>query len=67
MAPLAYLVPGDPIANMYGSLYGGQPMIQAFSFLSDLKLGQYVKLAPRVTFCMQMAGKGISYWSYEVT
>ncbi|KAH9833309.1 OPT oligopeptide transporter [Rhodofomes roseus] len=52
----AYLVPGDPVANMYGSLYGGQPMIQAFAFLSDLKLGQYVKLAPRVTFCMQMAG-----------
>ncbi|KAH9919806.1 OPT oligopeptide transporter [Fomitopsis serialis] len=52
----AYLVPGDPVANMYGSLYGGQPMIQAFAFLGDLKLGQYVKLAPRVTFCMQMAG-----------
>ncbi|KZT63319.1 OPT superfamily oligopeptide transporter [Daedalea quercina L-15889] len=52
----AYLVPGDPVANMYGSLYGGQPMVQAFAFLGDLKLGQYVKLAPRVTFCMQMAG-----------
>lgn len=42
---------------MYGSLYGGQSVVQALNFLQDLKLGQYVKLAPRVTFCMQAAGK----------
>lgn len=54
---LAYLVPGNPVANMYGSLYGGQSVVQALNFLQDLKLGQYVKLAPRVTFCMQAAGK----------
>ena len=53
----AYLVPGDPVANMYGSMYGGQSIYQALSFLQDLKLGQYVKLAPRVTFCAQAAGK----------
>ncbi|PCH35316.1 OPT oligopeptide transporter [Wolfiporia cocos MD-104 SS10] len=52
----AYMVPGNPVANMYGSLYGGQPITQGINFLSDLKLGQYTKLAPRVTFCMQLAG-----------
>ena len=34
-------------------------MTQALNFLQDLKLGQYVKLAPRVTFCMQAAGKDV--------
>ncbi|KAH9931204.1 OPT oligopeptide transporter [Amylocystis lapponica] len=52
----AYLVPGRPVANMYGAMYGAHPMQQGIAFLQDLKLGQYCKLAPRVTFCMQMAG-----------
>ncbi|TFY65225.1 hypothetical protein EVJ58_g2107 [Rhodofomes roseus] len=52
----AYMVPGNPVANMYGALYGGQPISQGIGFLQDLKLGQYVKLAPRVTFCMQITG-----------
>ncbi|KAI0784380.1 OPT oligopeptide transporter [Abortiporus biennis] len=52
----AYIVPGRPVANMYGALYGQHPMIQGIALLQDLKLGQYVKLAPRVTFSMQMMG-----------
>ncbi|KAH9949944.1 OPT oligopeptide transporter [Amylocystis lapponica] len=52
----AYMVPGRPVANMYGALYGQHPMQQGIAFLQDLKLGQYVKLAPRVTFCFQMGG-----------
>ncbi|KAI0071556.1 OPT oligopeptide transporter [Panus rudis PR-1116 ss-1] len=52
----AYIVPGRPVANMYGALYGQHPMIQGIALLEDLKLGQYVKLAPRVTFSMQMIG-----------
>ncbi|OSX60979.1 hypothetical protein POSPLADRAFT_1145819 [Postia placenta MAD-698-R-SB12] len=52
----AYMVPGNPVANMYGALYGGQPITQGINFLSDLKLGQYTKVAPRVTFCMQLGG-----------
>ncbi|KZT11134.1 OPT oligopeptide transporter [Laetiporus sulphureus 93-53] len=52
----AYIVPGRPVANMYGAMYGAHPMQQGILFLQDLKLGQYCKLAPRVTFCMQMAG-----------
>jgi hypothetical protein len=42
---------------MYGALYGQHPMIQGIALLQDLKLGQYVKLAPRVTFLMQMLGE----------
>lgn len=41
---------------MYGALYGQHPMIQGIALLQDLKLGQYVKLAPRVTFSMQLLG-----------
>ena len=52
----AYIQPGYPVANMYGALYGTQPMGQALWFLSDLKLGIYVKLAPRVTFSVQIVG-----------
>lgn len=52
----AYLVPGDPVANMYGALYGQHPQGQCILMLGDLKLGQYVKLAPRVTFAMQIIG-----------
>lgn len=56
---LAYILPGEPVANMYGALYGQHPMIQGIALLQDLKLGQYVKLAPRVTFLMQMTGESI--------
>ncbi|EJT98338.1 oligopeptide transporter [Dacryopinax primogenitus] len=52
----AYMVPGDPIANMYGALYGQTPMNQGIAMLQDLKLGQYIKLAPRMTFLVQLAG-----------
>ncbi|KAI0732699.1 OPT oligopeptide transporter [Fomitopsis betulina] len=52
----AYMVPGRPIANLYGGMYGAHPLQQGISFLQDLKLGQYCKLPPRVTFCMQMLG-----------
>lgn len=55
------MVPGNPVANMYGALYGGQPITQGINFLSDLKLGQYTKVAPRVTFCMQLGGQYIIY------
>ncbi|KAI0822753.1 OPT oligopeptide transporter [Trametes gibbosa] len=52
----AYMVPGEPIANMYGALYGQHPQGQCIAMLSDLKLGQYVKLPPRITFSMQILG-----------
>ena len=52
----SYLVPGNPIANLYGALYGQHPQGQCIAMLGDLKLGQYCKLAPRITFSMQILG-----------
>ncbi|KZT11109.1 OPT oligopeptide transporter [Laetiporus sulphureus 93-53] len=50
------LIPGSSQANMYFELYSSQSLVQAASMLGDLKLGQYTKLPPRVTFVVQIAG-----------
>ncbi|KIM91664.1 hypothetical protein PILCRDRAFT_810948 [Piloderma croceum F 1598] len=52
----SYMVPGDPVANMYAALYGSQPTIQGMALLQDLKLGQYIKIPPRVNFLVQILG-----------
>ncbi|KAJ7890764.1 OPT oligopeptide transporter [Mycena leptocephala] len=53
---VSYMAPGDPVANMYGALYGGQPTVQGINLLSDLKLGQYLKIPPKVNFLVQIMG-----------
>ncbi|CAA7268243.1 unnamed protein product [Cyclocybe aegerita] len=50
------LIPGKPVANMYFTMYGYNPVVQALSLLRDLKLGQYTKLPPRTTFAVQTVG-----------
>ncbi|KAH9478936.1 Oligopeptide transporter 3 [Psilocybe cubensis] len=50
------LVPGKPVANMYFTMYGYNPVVQSLNLLRDLKLGQYCKLPPRVTFTVQIIG-----------
>ncbi|KAJ7098484.1 OPT oligopeptide transporter [Mycena belliarum] len=50
------LVPGKPVANMYFTMYGYQPVVQAYSLTADLKIGQYTKLPPRATFAVQSVG-----------
>jgi uncharacterized membrane protein len=52
----ALVVPGKPLANMYFATFGFNSLYQAKLLLKDLKLGQYVKLAPRCTFIMQIFG-----------
>jgi hypothetical protein len=49
----AYLLPGRPLANLYFATFGYNSLYQAKNMLKDLKLGQYVHLAPRCTFAMQ--------------
>lgn len=44
------------VANMYAALYGGQPTVQGIKLLQDLKLGQYIKIPPRVNFIIQILG-----------
>nr|AGA20382.1 oligopeptide transporter 11 [Phanerodontia chrysosporium] len=52
----AFIHPGKPITVMYVNLYGNSTAFQTLAMLQDLKLGQYTKLPPRVTFAAQMAG-----------
>ncbi len=52
----AFMTPGKPLANMYFTLYGSNSVTQALGLLSDLKLGQYMKLSPKATFTMQILG-----------
>ncbi|KAJ7021594.1 OPT oligopeptide transporter [Mycena alexandri] len=52
----AFIHPGQPIPVMYANLYGNSTSFQTLYLLQDLKLGQYTKLPPRITFATQMAG-----------
>jgi OPT family oligopeptide transporter len=53
------MMPGKPVANMYFSLYGYNTVSQSLGLLRDLKLGQYTKVPPRVTFTVQMVGAAV--------
>ncbi|KAF7799677.1 hypothetical protein EIP86_010917 [Pleurotus ostreatoroseus] len=50
------IIPGKPVANMYFTLYGYNTVSQSLNLLRDLKLGQYTKIPPRVTFTVQTLG-----------
>lgn len=52
----ACMIPGSPQANMYFTLYGYNTLQQARGIIRDLKMGQYTKLPPRVTFTVQAVG-----------
>ncbi|KAJ5887188.1 Sexual differentiation process protein isp4 [Penicillium tannophilum] len=51
---IGYMQPGRPMAMMIFKAYGYITMNQALSFVTDLKLGHYMKIPPRVTFQAQM-------------
>jgi hypothetical protein len=51
-----YLLPGRPLANLYFATFGYNSLYQAKLLLQDLKLAQYVHLAPKCTFAMQIIG-----------
>ncbi|XP_058070625.1 oligopeptide transporter 3-like [Magnolia sinica] len=57
---IGYIMPGKPIANLLFKIYGRISTIHALSFLSDLKLGHYMKIPPRCMFTAQLAGTVIS-------
>ncbi|KAJ7132712.1 peptide transporter MTD1 [Mycena filopes] len=52
----ASLMPGSPQTNMFFTLYGFNTLEQALALVRDLKMGQYTKLPPRVTFTVQSLG-----------
>ncbi|KAH9608117.1 hypothetical protein KSS87_021791 [Heliosperma pusillum] len=53
---MGIILPGRPIANVCFKVYGYMSMAQAVSFLSDFKLGHYMKIPPRSMFLVQFIG-----------
>ncbi|KAL9238500.1 hypothetical protein vseg_012913 [Gypsophila vaccaria] len=53
---MGIILPGRPIANVCFKVYGYMSMAQAISFLSDFKLGHYMKIPPRSMFLVQFIG-----------
>ncbi|KAG8851135.1 hypothetical protein FRB96_009476 [Tulasnella sp. 330] len=68
-----YILPGKPIAMMMFKTYGSMAMAQAVTFTSDMKLGHYLKVPPRVTFCAQLSAAilagtvqlGVQAWMFS--
>ncbi|CAB4412293.1 unnamed protein product [Rhizophagus irregularis] len=65
-----YLFPGRPIANVYFKCYGYMAMHQCLSFVSDLKLGHYMKIPPKAMFTAQLwgtiIGAFVNYWLLQI-
>lgn len=57
---IGYILPGKPIANLLFKIYGRISTLHALSFLSDLKLGHYMKIPPRSMFTAQLVGTLVS-------
>ncbi|PIN14460.1 Sexual differentiation process protein ISP4 [Handroanthus impetiginosus] len=64
---IGYAYPGRPVANMCFKVYGYISMIQALTFISDFKLGHYMKIPPRAMFTAQLVGTIISVVVYTLT
>ncbi|KAF9212814.1 hypothetical protein CPC16_000866 [Podila verticillata] len=57
---IGYMLPGHAIANVTFKTYGYVVNVQALTFTSDLKLGHYMKIPPRVMFMAQIVSTVIS-------
>ncbi|KAL3846123.1 hypothetical protein ACJIZ3_003526 [Penstemon smallii] len=64
---IGYAYPGRPVANMLFKVYGYISMTQALTFISDFKLGHYMKIPPRAMFHVQVVGTLISVIVYTLT
>ncbi|CAB4267361.1 unnamed protein product [Prunus armeniaca] len=53
---MGLILPGQPITNVCFKTYGYISMAQAISFLSDFKLGHYMKIPPISMFVVQCIG-----------
>jgi len=53
---MGLIKPGYPIANVCFKTYGYMSMQQAVAFLSDFKLGHYMKIPPKSMFLVQFVG-----------
>ena len=50
---MGLIMPGYPVANVCFKVYGYMSMSQAVAFLSDFKLGHYMKIPPKSMFLVQ--------------
>uniref|UniRef100_A0A7N0VET7 Uncharacterized protein n=1 Tax=Kalanchoe fedtschenkoi TaxID=63787 RepID=A0A7N0VET7_KALFE len=64
---IGYIYPGKPLANVAFKTYGYISMVQAQSFLSDFKLGAYMKIPPVSMFIAQLVGTIVSSVVYFST
>ena len=55
-----YALPNRPIGNMIFKTYGVVACAQSIQFVSDLKIGHYMKIAPRVIFSAQVIATIVS-------
>ncbi|KIO27853.1 hypothetical protein M407DRAFT_22904 [Tulasnella calospora MUT 4182] len=70
---VGYALPGRPVAMMIFKTFGYITMAQALSFVSDLKLGHYMKIPPRMMFLSQTVAAliasfvvvGVQGWMFE--
>ncbi|KAL5735608.1 hypothetical protein ACOSP7_030069 [Xanthoceras sorbifolium] len=61
---IGYMLPGQPLANVTFKTYGTISMAQAIVFLSDFKLGHYMKVPPKSMFIVQLVGTIVSSTVY---
>ncbi|XP_077237616.1 oligopeptide transporter 1-like isoform X2 [Tasmannia lanceolata] len=64
---IGYMYPGRPLANMAFKTYGYISMAQALTFLSDFKLGHYMKIPPKSMFLVQLVGTVVASTTYFFT
>ncbi|KAF9323035.1 hypothetical protein BG006_001825 [Podila minutissima] len=57
---IGYMLPGHAIANVTFKVYGYIVNIQALNFVLDLRLGQFIKIPPRIMFMAQVISTVIS-------
>ncbi|KAF6152798.1 hypothetical protein GIB67_004627 [Kingdonia uniflora] len=57
---IGYTLSGKPIVNLFFKISGKISTVHALSFLSNLKLGHYMKIPPRCMFTAQHVGTMIA-------
>ncbi|KAL0945618.1 hypothetical protein HGRIS_014773 [Hohenbuehelia grisea] len=69
---IGYALPGRPVAMMLFKSWGFNTMDQALNFISDMKIGFYMKIPPRTMFWSQVIATivsgtvqlGVQAWSF---
>ncbi|WVR05633.1 OPT family small oligopeptide transporter [Kwoniella sp. DSM 27419] len=55
-----YIFQGQPIPGMIFKVFGTQTVVEALSFVQDMKLGHYMKVPPRSTFIAQLSAAAVA-------